>query len=954
MAVCMQNMGNTHEAIRHYHLALNLTRNLKQNFDKVISRIYINYAVCSTSLGQYNKAIDMLKKAIDALVKIYSSNKKHPDIAYTYNNLGMCYINKGNYDEGLKCYQKALDILLHFLEKEHSNTAIIYNNIGAAFKQKGHIEKALMYFEKCLHIRFDIPQTSQEQIAQSYINLGTCYFSKKQFDKALSYFEKAGQILTESHYAGSNNLAKVYNNIGLSFEGKKEFNKALIYFYKGLQIRIEALGKKHPDIAFSYHYIGKIFKANLQFDKALTYFKNSADLILKTLGPHHLFLSRDYYEMANVLVQKNDYDAAFSYIRKAYYVLLKSYPNNDIHTLPDLQNYQADEFIMLTVFTKANILYRYYQHRQKQFPKDLNVAIQHYDLAIRLIEEIQHGYKKEGSKLIIANYIQDISEKAIDVLYEKYKLSSSKPKKEACLQQIFNYIEKNKALTLYAGIKDALAKKVANIPEKLLQQEKNLRIELNYLDKKIQQQKAQQHLNQNGSNNNNNDNTETLKTLQNLFFEYHQSYEQLIEKLENEYAGYYQLKYSVSTANIPQIEQHLISKKQAEALISYFVGENNIYIFLILPNTPTKNQNNPLRFFKIDKPDNFNQLINDYLNSINDIYRKLYIQKAHQLYQVLFEPVNPILKADNITHLTIIPNAQLHYIPFEALLQKKHKEDVDYKDLSYLINQYTVSYHYSATLWAFKQQNKGGKIKQDTSFFGIAPGYTSSSGSSFDEQRNLFEEKEKTAQVTLPASAGYNDLFYTEKEVQDIQLLFEKSSLKSKVLLKESATVEHFQQYVSGYTFVHIAAHGIYDIKQPELSGIVLSKNKNTNSEKGAALPFFHDAAHIFTLSDAYNLDLKADLVVMSSCESGLGNLSRGEGMITLNRGLLYSGAHNILFTLFKVYDKASYTLTQQFYEDVLKNKTSYSTALQNAKRHLIKQADTSPKHWAGFVLIGQ
>jgi CHAT domain-containing protein len=90
---------------------------------------------------------------------------------------------------------------------------------------------------------------------------------------------------------------------------------------------------------------------------------------------------------------------------------------------------------------------------------------------------------------------------------------------------------------------------------------------------------------------------------------------------------------------------------------------------------------------------------------------------------------------------------------------------------------------------------------------------------------------------------------------------------------------------------------------------------------------------------------------VLSCCQTGVGTHAIGEGVIALHRGFLYSGAKNVIYTLFKVYDLSSSQLTTALFREIL-NKHTYAVALQKAKLSLIK-ANKAPAHWAGFVLMG-
>ena len=147
------------------------------------------------------------------------------------------------------------------------------------------------------------------------------------------------------------------------------------------------------------------------------------------------------------------------------------------------------------------------------------------------------------------------------------------------------------------------------------------------------------------------------------------------------------------------------------------------------------------------------------------------------------------------------------------------------------------------------------------------------------------------------------------------------------------------------YRMIHLATHGVMDPKNPELSGVLLSmldeKGKEQNGYVG--------------LSEIYNLNLPADLVVLSACETGTGKLIRGEGLIALTRGFMYAGAARLVASLWKVDDQATALLMASFYKQMLINKLQPAAALREAQRQLAQQKRWSnPHYWAGFVIQGE
>lgn len=147
------------------------------------------------------------------------------------------------------------------------------------------------------------------------------------------------------------------------------------------------------------------------------------------------------------------------------------------------------------------------------------------------------------------------------------------------------------------------------------------------------------------------------------------------------------------------------------------------------------------------------------------------------------------------------------------------------------------------------------------------------------------------------------------------------------------------------YRIVHLATHGIMDIKNPELSGMLLSMLDENGKEQNGYIG----------LSEIYNLNLPADLVVLSACETGTGKQIRGEGIIALTRGFMYSGAERLVASLWRVDDQATAELMALFYEEMLVHKLKPAAALREAQQKLSHQPKwKNPHFWAGFVIQGE
>jgi CHAT domain-containing protein/Tfp pilus assembly protein PilF len=150
---------------------------------------------------------------------------------------------------------------------------------------------------------------------------------------------------------------------------------------------------------------------------------------------------------------------------------------------------------------------------------------------------------------------------------------------------------------------------------------------------------------------------------------------------------------------------------------------------------------------------------------------------------------------------------------------------------------------------------------------------------------------------------------------------------------------------LSKYRIIHFATHGVLDLEHPELSGIVLSMVDEKSQPQDGYL----------RLHDIYNLNLPAELVVLSACQTGVGKQIKGEGLIALTRGFMYAGARSVVASLWKVDDQATSELMAEFYKQMFMNKLKPAAALRMAQINLSKKKRwQSPYYWAGFFLQGE
>jgi CHAT domain-containing protein len=397
--------------------------------------------------------------------------------------------------------------------------------------------------------------------------------------------------------------------------------------------------------------------------------------------------------------------------------------------------------------------------------------------------------------------------------------------------------------------------------------------------------------------------TEEEKKLREKSYNLGREYETFTKNLEREYPSYFNLKYNSATPSIEQLQAPLDNKT---AILSYFIDEKSsrLYTFLI---TGKK-----YKVFERTLPPSFDKYITGMRNSIYFNETKSYILTAGSLGDLLI----PRIPA-SVRSLVLLPTGRLSVIPFEALLTGS-STDKSFAEMPYLINDYSVRYEFSAGLLLQK----------------ISQPSKQTSG-------NIL----LCAPVNFPLINGLPSLPGTQSEVTEISSLFNKKNINAEVQLFDGASESLLKsKEISSYSVVHLATHGVVDERNPELSRIFLQSGDQ------------QEDGNLFA-GEIYNLKFNAQLVTLSACQTGLGKISKGEGVIGLSRALVYAGAKNIIVSYWSVADESTAELMKDFYRILLEKNgdlSDFHVALQSAKKELMQEGKfAAPYYWAPFILIG-
>lgn len=898
---------------------------------------YAYFALARTfaKKGQINECLSTIDKALQ-----YYPNPEIPSVLLgtIYSLKGYSYWKLNDFINGLKFLKTSENIFIAIGSEQSDYLGGTYINLGACSDDMGNIRNAIKYYEKALPILK--AQNDQHALLRSvYNNLGNSYFKLRENDLTIQFTQAAIDCNPNHPRVGVyiNNLARA------SFEIDEQ--KGIDYFHLAIEKLSPQIDRIPQELARPYHNLAAIYRQKKNYNLAIEYEKKALQLRLKKWGNLHLDVARSYIELGQFYKEKKDLTTAMIYLDSALFIQRKMIPNRQHHEMVtayaikaknyyDLKNYDAWQIHFDSAFLASaydgtsfenikspiefmdavNDQAQGYQNRytiegNQEFANAAKIA---YEKATQALSHWRTTFVEDNSKGSLTQKYYPLFEGAIENAVARYQ----DQKDASALTDAFNYLEQSKALVLLEALQKTEALEFAGIPDSLLQKEKDLKLQITVLEKQAQ---------------NLADATEEEKANnRNQIFDLKRQYTDLKQQLETDFPNYYQLKNDVAVITLEAVQNQLLDSDQA--LIEYFVGDSSIFIFLI--------EKDDLKVHQIKKDFPLADWIKQMREglyayhitrqsdeAVYKSYNDKYVTAAYQLYEKLIAP----FKANLPEKLIIIPDGILGYIPFDALLTEAPAQSHQFRSHPYLLQQHQISYSYSTTLLAEMQQKQH---KATKNWLAFAP--------SFGDSKTVASNR--TIDDNLVAvRAGLAPLDHNIPEVEAIQAI-----IKGDIYTGTNATRDKFIQESGLYKMLHLSTHGKANDKAGDYSFLAFT------ADDGAKSTDVVDNSKLY-VRDLYNLKLNAEMVVLSACETGIGELQKGEGIISLARGFSYAGAKSILTTLWSVDDKNTKEIMLSFYE-YLQTGMDKDEALRQAKLAYLEahpHSEAHPFFWASFVPIG-
>jgi CHAT domain-containing protein/Tfp pilus assembly protein PilF len=919
MSLAYRLQGDFAGALEHGQRALTLSeplgnKGLTANILMSIGLVYGSRGDLSQALEAYRRSLTFSEEAGDKGL-IANALEKIAGINHT----------QGNFAPALQYYQRSLKLN----EESGNKRQIIFGSSAIAwvYRSQGNYAQALEYYQKSLRLSQELG--NKYQIASSLNGIGIIYVDQGDFPQALEYFQRSLRLLEET---GNAQGLVAINNIGEVYRAQGDYKQALEYYQRSLSLS-EKIGSK-PGMTETLNNIGEIHLAQANYAQALEYFRRSLALS-EELGDR-LIMTGTLSGMGSVYVSQSNHLQALEFADRAATIAVQTGNRNQLWNAR----------------TTAGRAYRGLNRPAE--------ARQAFEEAISIIESIRTNIAGQEARASYFATVQKPYELYIDALMQLHKQHPSAGNDASALQMS----ERSRARSLLETLSEAHADIRKGVDPQLLQHERDLQQRLNAVGERQTRLLTGKHTEDQVA--------AVTKDIYALTSEFQDVQAQIRQRSP---------RYAALTQPVP------LSLKEIQALLDgdtllleYALGEEGSYLWAVTPTS--------ISSFELPKRSEIEIAVRSAVGLLSDgkqwttsdKVESEYAEVAGRLSQMLLAPVAPQLKGKR---LLIVGDGALQYLPFGALPSPKSNVQSPTSNgpkarsavlipKPLIVEHEIVRLPSASTLSVLRREtaNRARPAKsiavmadpvferddervtanRTVSSQSVASAVTDTN-SQTTNSRHLLERAFGLGLSPANDEGGATReilriprLPFTRREAEAI-LATAPASEGLKALDFQASRETAMNPELAQYRIVHFATHGLLNSEHPELSGIVLS----LLNEAGEPVDGF------LRLHEIYNLNLPADLVVLSACQTGLGKEIRGEGLVGLTRGFMYAGSPRVVASLWKVSDVATAELMKSFYQGMLRQKMRPAAALRAAQVEMWKQKRwQAPFYWAAFELQGE
>ncbi|RTZ05708.1 CHAT domain-containing protein [Flavobacterium sp. GSP6] len=905
---------------------------------------------------EYSKAETLYLQSLEIYKKVLGEN--HPQYALSLYNLALLYRAQGDYQKAKSLNLESLIIRKKVLGENHPDYATSLHNLASIYVDIGEYKKAETLLLQTLFITKKVLGENHPDYATSLNNLAETYRLNGQYSKAETLYLQSSKIIKTVFGENYPNYGASLNNLALLYIEMRNYQKAEPLYFESLAVRKKVLGENHPDYGASLNNLAELYRIKGEFSKAKTLYLRSLEISKKALGENHPQYASTLNNLALLYRAQEDYQKAESLyleslsIRKKVFGIHPDYASS-LDNLAVLYEEQGDlkkaEPLYLESFAiRKKIL----GEKHPDYALSVENLAQFYQMTTPENKEKAAFYFKYSFLPFKNQIIQATSYKTINELMDfRIKFFKDRILPLSFLQRNPRQYE-NISIGCYEN--ELLVKNLS------LRNQQRIKTSIEKSGDATLQEKYQQFI----------ENKRYLTKLEELTIDKRPtSYEQLItttETLEKELVRqstvFADAKKSLSI-NWKQMQENLKPNEIAIDLVAYNYYNKKWTDSIVYAAFVVKKGFKAPKYIPLFEQKQLEFLLTKSKNE-KDNYRidKQYSDKA--ISDLFLKPMAKEL--ENVTTIYLSPSGLGNQIDFSAL---------PVSETQTLGEKYKVHILGStAEIVNYKVAHLDPKTNLELVLYGNIDYDKSEATNKVTSDTLATNNLEFTALTTRSSAVKeYGYLAGSKVEVNKINALALKNNFSSTIIDDKKATEESIKLLDGRITpfVLHLATHGFFfpDPKQELPKEDLLSDSKSkifktaddpmmrsgllfagANTYWGKPTENLTTDDGILTASEISNLDLSAcQLVVMSACETGLGEINGSEGVFGLQRAFKMAGVKNIIMSLWKVPDVQTAELFDVFYMECFAGKTIHE-AFQTAQAKM--KAKYSPYYWAGFVLL--
>jgi CHAT domain-containing protein/tetratricopeptide (TPR) repeat protein len=946
--VKLYQAGKYAEALSLAHSALEFSEKALGSNHTEVGNALNNLAELYRSTGEYQGAKPLFQRALAIQEKALGPD--HPDVANALNNLGLLYKTTGEYSKAEPLLQRSLGIQERAFGSNHPNLTKPLTNLASLYFTIGDYQKAELLMQRSLTIGEKAVGPDHPDVAIFLINFGRLYTTIGDYPKAEKMYQRGLAIQEKSLGPNHPNVAQAINNLAGLYRMMGEDTKVEPLLRRALEIREKAFGPNHPSVAESLNNLAVVYQPLEDYAKAEPLLLRALGIYEKSFGPDHPSVAQSLNNLGALYVDMGQYAKAAQFMQRALAIREKALGPNHPSADGSLFYMAWLEAAQQHYKTAIGLYKKSFPAQEQQIQNIFTFTSEEQKL--QLIQSISGWYSSFLS--LIHQHLREDREAVRDglelVLHRKGVVFDAQSRTREALQGRMSKTAR-KEWDRLSGLRSDLARLLLNKPEKLSLED--YRTTLASLQQQIEE--TEKHLAA--------ESILVAKELQQRTI----SIERATKNLPKDSALVEFVKirdFDFTKRKLTPSSRYLVFVLTGEGNVTLVdLGEASALEALAqraLTDIKTSLGTRGIEILKVPCDRSVDPRGIEILTAPcgRDAGRQS-AQLLQELHAQVWVPLEKALgKADKVV---LSPDGLLNLVPFAALVNSQGRS---------LIEQYQLTYVTSGRELVGTEDTLP---RPDSDLLLVA-------NPSFD-QKGSDAGRQGTALRSREFRGVFTPLPGTERESREIPPLVVAPKEQKQVLVGERAT-ETAVKATRSPRILHLATHGFF-LPDNEVAldamkfgglpdrGITLvarptaKRYENPLVRSGLAFAGANHATGvtdgddgILTALEITGMDLYGtELVVLSACDTGVGEVKTGEGVFGLRRSFALAGAKNLLMSLWEVSDEVTARQMKAFYQNL--QKLPPAQALRQAQLETIKDLKTEygglapPGLWAPFILQG-